>query len=221
MTNIGIEGLAITSDNTGLYASGWNSSVVLAFSRNTTTGVISQLAGTNGCVSDDGTGGVCTDGHDLSVANAVAISPDSTTVYVASPNSMAVTVLSRNTGTNVLSQSAGTAGCISEGGNGGACVSGKGLTWEEGVAVSPDGQDVYNVGGGLAVLRRDSTTGALSQSSGLDGCYTSDGSDNGASGVCTTSASMSGSQTVAISPDGADLYMADGTSALLIFTRTR
>jgi sugar lactone lactonase YvrE len=222
MDNMGIEGIAVTPDNTGLYVSGWNTNVVVAFSRNTGTGVITELAGTAGCISGDGSGGVCTTGHDLSGANDVAISPDSTSVYIASPGSTAIDVFSRNTGTNALTQLAGTAGCISEGGNSGACVSGKGLTFEEGLYVSPDGQDLYSVGWPIAVLRRNGTTGALSQSSGLDGCYTGDGSDNGTAGVCTVGTGLSGAQTAAVSPDGADLYVIDrDTQALLIFNRTR
>jgi hypothetical protein len=73
------------------------------------------------------------------------------------------------------------------------------------------------------VLRRDGTTGALSQSSGVDACITSDGGDNGSAGVCTAgTGGTSASQSVVVSPDGADLYAIDaGTNALLILNRTR
>ena len=49
-----------------------------------TTGVLTQLAGTDGCVSDDGSGGACADGNALSAPWPVAVSRDGKHVYVGS-----------------------------------------------------------------------------------------------------------------------------------------
>jgi hypothetical protein len=84
-----------------------------------TTGVLIQRLGTDGCVSEDGTMGTCTDGHALFGAAMVAVSPDGHYVYVASFDSSAVTTFARNTITGVLGQLNGVAGCVSESGDGG------------------------------------------------------------------------------------------------------
>ncbi len=60
------------------------------------SGALTQLAGTDGCVSETGTGGVCADGKALDGAISVAVSRDGKHVYVASSISDAVAVFSRN-----------------------------------------------------------------------------------------------------------------------------
>ena len=62
--------------------------------RNTTTGAITQPAGTAGCVSETGAG-PCADGHGLDGPLAVAVSPDGKSVYVASCFSDAVARFNR------------------------------------------------------------------------------------------------------------------------------
>ncbi len=66
-----------------------------------------------------------------------------------------------------LTQKAGTAGCISEDGTGGACADGVALENPYSVAVSPDGKSAYvalEVSDAVAVFDRNPTTGALAQS---------------------------------------------------------
>jgi DNA-binding beta-propeller fold protein YncE len=50
-------------------------------------GALSQPAGTDACVSDDGSGGACADGNALAGAQGVAVSSDGKNVYVASTSS--------------------------------------------------------------------------------------------------------------------------------------
>ena len=95
----------------------FRSDAVARLNRNTTTGAITQPAGTAGCISEDGSG-PCADGHGLDSPRRVAVSPDGKSVYVASCYSNAVVRLNRNTTTGAISQPAGTAGCISETGSG-------------------------------------------------------------------------------------------------------
>ena len=122
--------------------------------RNTTTGALTQAAGTAGCISADG-GGALRDGHGLDGPTRVAVSPDGKSVYAASNISDAVARLDRNTATGALTQPAGTAGCISETGAG-SCADGHGLDGSCSVAVSPDGSSVYLTSGiSDAVMRFD------------------------------------------------------------------
>src|SRR6185503_13923132 len=62
-------------------------------------GALTQLPGTDGCISKDGTAGECAPGRGLDGALDVAISPDGGGVYVASFSSGAVATLVRNRST--------------------------------------------------------------------------------------------------------------------------
>ena len=107
------------------------------------TGSLTQLSGAAGCVSDDGTGGACVDGSGLGGAGWVAVSPDGKNVYVAAFTGSALTTFARNASTGGLTQLAGTAGCVVDGGGGVSCAGGRGLTQAVSVVVSPDGKNVY------------------------------------------------------------------------------
>ena len=88
-------GRASTSPPTG-------SDAVARLNRNTTTGAITQPAGTAGCISETGAG-PCADGHALDGPRSVAVSADGKSVYVASYQSDAVARLNRNTTTGAIS----------------------------------------------------------------------------------------------------------------------
>src|SRR3954465_12782804 len=64
-----------------------------------TTGKLMQRPGTEGCVSDNGTGGTCIDGNSLVGAASLAVSPDGKYVYLASFDSSAVATFARDTST--------------------------------------------------------------------------------------------------------------------------
>jgi DNA-binding beta-propeller fold protein YncE len=124
---------------------------VVRLNRNTTSGAITQPAGTAGCISETGAG-PCADGHGLSFASSAAVSPDSKSVYVASISSNAVARFDRDTTAGAITQPAGTTGCVSETGAG-TCLDGHGLDGgPRGVAVSPEGNSVY-VAANVAVAR--------------------------------------------------------------------
>jgi DNA-binding beta-propeller fold protein YncE len=174
--------------------------------RNTTTGALTQPAGTAGCISQPGyEAEPCADGHALEIPYGVAVSPDGKSVYVASGYSNAVARLVRNPTTGAITQPAGTAGCISETGAG-PCANGRGLDGAQSVAVSADRKSVYvasSFSNAVARLNRNTTTGAITQPAGTAGCI----SETGA-GPCANGRGLDGTWDVAVSPNGKSVYVA-------------
>jgi DNA-binding beta-propeller fold protein YncE len=216
-------GIAVSPDGKSVYvASGFWSSVV-RLARNTTTGALSQPAGAAGCISDTGFGG-CADGHALWEPVSVAVSPDGKSVYAGVSNTEgsashgAIVRLNRNTATGAISQPAGTAGCISGPGAGGACANGHAVSFPLYLATSPDNKSVYVGARGsdaVARLTRNPTTGAISQPAGPAGCISETGV-----GPCANGHALTGPYGVAISPDGKSVYAAsEGSQAVVRLNR--
>jgi DNA-binding beta-propeller fold protein YncE len=209
-----VTGVAVSPDGKSVYVASGYWQAVSRLTRNTTTGALSQPAGTAGCISDTGFGG-CADGHALWEPVSVAVSPDGKSVYAGVSNSEvstsygAVVRLNRNTATGAISQPAGTAGCISDAGAG-SCAVGHALLWPHYLAVSPDNKSVYvgaRASNAVARLNRNPTTGAISQPAGTAGCI----SETGA-GPCANGHGLKGPWGVAISPDGKSVYAASANS---------
>jgi 6-phosphogluconolactonase (cycloisomerase 2 family) len=139
--------LALSRDGKNAYVAAGDpaSGAVDVFSRNTTTGALTQLAGTAGCVSYSGTGGACAKGKALNGAYSVFVTAGGRYVYVATFISSAVAVFARNLTSGVLTQLAGTAGCISDTGLNGACTDDRALKGARSVRASGDGTSVYVV----------------------------------------------------------------------------
>jgi len=116
-----------------------------------------------------------------------------------------------------LTQKPGDAGCISQGGVGG-CRPGIGLLGAFDVAVSPDGNNVYVASRGadaVAIFKR-SPDGALEQLPGTAGCI----SESGVGG-CQSGKALNRANSVAVSPDGKNVYVASIVSnAVAIFKRS-
>jgi 6-phosphogluconolactonase (cycloisomerase 2 family) len=217
----GARAIAVTKNGKSLYVASRDSDAVAAFARDRTTGVLTQLAGTAACVSENGTGGLCVNGVALDTPNGIAVSRDGKSVYVASVGSHAVAVFARDKTTGVLTQPAGTAACVSEDGTGGVCADGRGLLGAFAVAVSPNGKNVYVAArdaNAIAVFDRDRATGALTQLAGTEGCV----SETGSGGECADGRGLTGVVSLTVNRDGKNLYAASEVdSAVAAFARDR
>ncbi len=213
-----VEGLAISPDGASVYAATALSNAVVELSRDTTGGALSQATDGSGCIVDSPLSG-CTNGVQLAGANAVAVSPDGDDVYVTSLLSNSVTSFSRAASSGVLSQKQGTGGCLvylrAVG-----CSFGRALIGPEGLAVSPDGRNVYVAAfksNAIAVLARGSKAGSVAQLPGAAGCVALPALPG-----CTPARALKGVSSVALSPDGRHLYStAYESDAVNVFRRSK
>ncbi|MFN8111752.1 MAG: beta-propeller fold lactonase family protein [Solirubrobacterales bacterium] len=206
----GPQSVSVSPDGENVYVSAFYSDAIAVFDRNATTGVLTQKTPPDACISDTG-GGYCSNGTALDGASAVTVSPDGENVYATSYYSDAITIMDRDASTGVLTQKAGTDGCISQNGEGGACVDGVALSTAVSVAVTPDGKNVYvsslSPVSAIAVLDRDTSSGTLTQKAGTDACVSGDTSK-----PCGDATALDDVRSVAVSPDGKTAYAAAALS---------
>jgi hypothetical protein len=168
---------------------------VAVFSRNTTTGVLTQLPGQQGCINDDGSEG-CLDGHAIGGRGAI-LSADQRNIYVLGQESLAV--LQRNPATGVLSQA--PPGCFGLSGSGDNCTDTSPRPGGRQLALSGDGKQLYTpASNGLRIFNRNTATGALS----VGGCITQDGSGTGCGRVPGIGLAP---RNLVISPDSKNVYL--------------
>nr|MDJ0865777.1 beta-propeller fold lactonase family protein [Myxococcota bacterium] len=184
--------VAVSPDGAHVYAAGTVDDAVAVFERDLATGALGFVE-----VQKDGVAGV--DG--LRSASSVAVSPDGAHVYATGSNDHGIAVFERDVATGALDFVE-----AQEDGVGGV----DGLRGAASVALSPDGSHVYVAGSrdyAVAVFERDPASGALGfvevQQDGVGGV---DG--------------IAGAQSVAVSPDGAHVYVAGEVDhALAAFRR--
>jgi DNA-binding beta-propeller fold protein YncE len=209
--------VAVSPDGQNVYATAVGSNAITVFSRNSSTGALTQAGDGSGCISNAALTG-CTTGRALDGADIVTVSPDGANVYVGAFVGNAVAVFARNGATGALTQPAGASGCLTNAPTDG-CTTAIGIGSPEGMAVSADGNNVYvaaALSNDVAVLDRDPSTGALTQASDGSGCIS-----NAALTGCTTGTQLSGADAVAVSPDDADVYVTSlFSNSLTSFTRT-
>jgi hypothetical protein len=139
----------------------------------------------------------------------VAVSPDGRNVYASSPISHTIAVFGRSARTGALRQLRGRAGCLNPTGRYG-CGRARGLRAASGIEVSGDGRNVYVQGtDALAVLRRNSRTGALRQLPGKAGCVGDRPRERSRQG-CAAGRALAAQFDLALSPSGRFLYVASG-----------
>jgi DNA-binding beta-propeller fold protein YncE len=188
--------ITISADGTSVYVASENAGgAVDELQRNTSNGALSF----EGCIGSGGCTPISGTPEALRLAFAVAISPEGKNVYVSGQGA-SISTFARNAADGLLTFQ----GCV---GNDNECVQPNPLAINEptSLAISPDGADVY--AGNFAndtvdVLARNTSTGALT----FSGC---NGALVGEPGACTEmpKGNPEGPLSVAISPDGADLYV--------------
>src|SRR5262245_847753 len=99
----GAVSLALSPDGNQLYVVSRSNSLAI-FSRDASTGVLTQPAGTAGCFADPGDGITCSQAHALGGPRSVTVSPDGRTIYVAARDGSAIAVFSRDLTTGALTQ---------------------------------------------------------------------------------------------------------------------
>jgi DNA-binding beta-propeller fold protein YncE len=211
------EGMAISGDGASVYVAGALSNAVVTLARDQSTGNLTQASDGSGCIANAALTG-CTAGVQLEGANAIAFNPGGD-VYVTSLFSNSVTAFARSRTTGGLVQKQGTAGCLvwlrAVG-----CSFGRALRAPEGLAISPDGKNVYVAAfanSAIDVLDRGKRFGKVTQKAGRRGCL----APRSVSG-CTRARALRGVSSIALSPDGRYLYSTSfGSNAVNVFRRNK
>ena len=210
--------VAVSPDGRRGYAASFSGAVGI-FARDRRTGALRQLRGRAGCVSRRGRGGRAR-GRGLAPLRFVTVSPDGRSVYIFSLGGV-VAVFARNRRTGAIRQLRARAGCLSA--DGGAGCAHARVPRHASVAVSPDGRSLYLAGGAaspgqpppsLAVFSRDRRTGGLSQLPGAAGCLSRSGEQG-----CASARGLGPATSVALSPDGHDVYVTSTPSAVAVLSR--
>jgi DNA-binding beta-propeller fold protein YncE len=207
--------VAVSPDGHNVYVGAFKGSALAVFSRNPSTGALTQPTDTTGCLVNTPTTG-CTTALALGDPEGVVVSPNGSNVYVAAPGSDAVDTFARAGSGGALTQATDGTGCISAAALVG-CTPGTQLDGADAVSASPDNANVYvtSLGSNSVTSFTRASTGQLSQLSGTSACVI-----NLLAVGCSLGRQLSGPEGVAISPDGANLYVTAYTSgALDVFNR--
>jgi hypothetical protein len=181
-------------------------------------GSLAQLPSPNNCV---GTAPECgtVSTADLTGSHAVVVSPDGKNVYMVDGG--AVAEFARNADGS-LAELAAPNDCI---GATSGCVTATGVNFPTAIAISPDGKNVYLVGGdtnnigNIAEFARQAN-GSLTQLASPNNCIGEAGSSPQSVCGTTTGHGLTGPAAVVVSPDGANVYVATRTgSAIAEFGR--
>lgn len=219
----GADALAVSTDGRFVYVGASNTATVSAFARGR-HGVLTPLAhsvrgGYSGCVAGVAPAGVpqprCR-AHlqALNGVDALAISPDGRYLYAVSyglsPGTDSVVTLQRDPRSGALKPLPGTQGCL-QSLPGSGCHALAGLEGASAITISGDGRFVYiasELSGAVRGFLRNSSTGALKPLFRRGGCISSGKRAYGDVPCAVWVPQLAGARSIALSPDGRELYVA-------------
>ena len=214
---MGSRAVAVSPDGRNVYVASSRSNAIAVFRRNPKTGALGQPSGAAGCVATKGASG-CGKAIGFNGPNSLAVSANGRNVYATARGSNAVTAFRRDRSTGALHQLPGAAGCLS-GVPLPGCAAGRALFGPDVVVVSKDGANVYVgsfFGNAVAVFDRDPASGALTQAGDSGGCIAE------AIAGCATGFALGAPEGMAISDDGASVFVASAVSnAVVTLARDR
>ena len=212
-----VEGIAVSPDARTVYAAAHfgggddpgdpdsvGEGAVTAFSRNPTTGAMAQIQCRPTIASASG---LCDDTavNAIEGAEGLVVSPDGRFVYVASRFDSAVVGFNRAVSGPDTGKLASPVNCIASSASSGdpACAAAPGMLGAAGLAIAPDGADVYVAAfnRGVVALRRNVVSGVLSWNQCLGGA-----------GCDPDPAVMASARNVTVSPDGLTVYVVGGNA---------
>lgn len=210
----GVRDVAVSPDGTSLYAvSPDNDNAIVRFKRNIDSGKLTA----KDCVKDEfvGMDGCVKSSPGLEGARSVAVSPDGSSVYVASVEDNALLRLSRDLDSGKLSPK----NCFVDAdfGDDLNCEDEAPAIWfPNDVAVSPDGTTVYVTSlqdAAISIFERDPANGRLT----YVGCVEDE--NPGYTACDTSSPGLNGATRIAISPDGTSVYVTGVYSDAVVHLR--
>lgn len=173
--------LAVSPDGRTVYAAAAGPGGAIAvLARDPATGALTQLDGTDGCVSRTGEGD-CATARGMPTPRSLAFSPDGALLYAAGfyvfPPSyltrvQGVVVFARDPETGALEQLEGAAGCVEDSGRDGCTAQDMPFDLRA-VAASPDGEHVLAAGTFETLALRTTSSGGLLPIGGTAGCIAS------------------------------------------------
>jgi 6-phosphogluconolactonase (cycloisomerase 2 family) len=178
---------------------------VAVFERNLSTGVLTQLPGNEGCVGEGVEG--CDHGVALKSTEALAITPNGKNVYATSFDDDAIAELKVGTG-GKLELPGGSNDCVTSETIAG-CKTVPGLLGSPlGVAVSPDGANLYASSSGDSAVAefQIEASGVLKPLEENAGCVTSGSSGCEPGG--DELVGLEGARRITVSPDNVNVYVA-------------
>ncbi len=231
------QGFVISPDGRFAYATQYDSgseATVQLFSRDPGTGVLTQLPGVQGCISDTGGSAegadTCTQVHGIEGAYVLGLSPDGNTLVVgAYENGLAI--FRRDPGDGLLTQLPGAAGCVSDNGKNKddplqPCLQANASKGAYRLQFGPEGRtllEASDVDNGIQLYTFDAASGTVTPVAGTTGCVTRDGEGAEGPGTCEVGRGLDGTYGLSISPDGAYVYAVGNRSTdggIAVFSRS-